>query len=454
MDKKIYWIGLAVSTILAGYPARVLASAIPAVVQDASAKDSPQLKGPLQINLTMTQAMDETLMQSPRASSLRLQLGIAKSSLVKATEMPNPSLFMDNGYRAEFTYRYGVSAPIELPWKLALRIMAAKKQIGLADLQISKGLWSLRGDIRRSYTEALMAQERYQMADELTRLFARLKAISQVRFDNGDVAELDVQRADLALERAEIRKDALFGKIARAKQGLAVLLGRNYLAEGSFEIPRLPIYGLKSQTLEFLPDIETPVPDLQNLLQKAMANRLEIKIVEQSKKLNSANLKLAYGNVLPNPTIAAGTSAVNGPPLEAAGPTRNTFRGFFFQTYVPVPIFNFNQGDISQYRARSTQINKELDAQKNIVQQEVVMAHKALQIEKQRIQALQQKTMERSKKVAQMAQKSYEIGQFDMAAVLLAQQENLDVQNEYLDAVYAYEMAYTDLEQSIGTLLY
>ena len=41
-----------------------------------------------------------------------------------------------------------------------------------------------------------------------------------------------------------------------------------------------------------------------------------------------------------------------------------------------------------------------------------------------------------------------------MAAVLLAQQENLDVQNEYLDAVYAYEMAYTDLEQSIGTLLY
>jgi len=299
-----------------------------------------------------------------------------------------------------------------------------------------------------------MAQERYQMADELTRLFARLKAISQVRFDNGDVAELDVQRADLALERAEIRKDALFGKIARAKQGLAVLLGRNYLAEGSFEIPRLPIYGLKSQTLEFLPDIETPVPDLQNLLQKAMANRLEIKIVEQSKKLNSANLKLAYGNVLPNPTIAAGTSAVNGPPLEAAGPTRNTFRGFFFQTYVPVPIFNFNQGDISQYRARSTQINKELDAQKNIVQQEVVMAHKALQIEKQRIQALQQKTMERSKKVAQMAQKSYEIGQFDMAAVLLAQQENLDVQNEYLDAVYAYEMAYTDLEQSIGTLLY
>src|SRR6185369_15950290 len=98
------------------------------------------LRGPIVHPLSIDQAMDETLLKSPRAASLRMQLGIAKSGLIRATEMPNPSIFMDNGYRAEFTYRYGVTVPIEPPWKIALRILAAKKQIRLADLEIAKGL--------------------------------------------------------------------------------------------------------------------------------------------------------------------------------------------------------------------------------------------------------------------------------------------------------------------------
>ena len=118
----------------------------------------PELRGPIASSLSIDQAMNETLMQSPRAASLRLQLGIAKSGVARATELPNPSIFMDNGYKAEFTYRYGVSVPIEPPWKLALRLLAAKKQIALADLQIAKGLWVLRGDIRRTYAAALIAQ--------------------------------------------------------------------------------------------------------------------------------------------------------------------------------------------------------------------------------------------------------------------------------------------------------
>ncbi len=106
------------------------------------------------------------------------------------------------------------------------------------------------------------------------------------------------------------------------------------------------------------------------------------------------------------------------------------------------------------YRARIKQLRGELEAQKNIVEQEVVQAYRAVQMQRERIQQLQDKTLERSKKVAQMSQKSYEIGQSDMASVLVAQQSNLEIRYEYLDAIYAYEIAYTDLEQAIGTTFY
>lgn len=60
------------------------------------------LRGPMALPLSIDQAMSETLTGSPRAASLRLQLGIAKSGLIRATELPNPSIFMDNGYRLNF----------------------------------------------------------------------------------------------------------------------------------------------------------------------------------------------------------------------------------------------------------------------------------------------------------------------------------------------------------------
>lgn len=425
-----------------------------AALSSGSSVNTPQqpLRGPIVGSLSINQAMDETLMKSPRAASIRLELGIAKSTRIRATELPNPSFIVDNGYKAEFTYRYGVSVPIEPPWKLVLRLVAAKKQIGLADLQIAKGLWFLRGDIRRSYTEALLAQERYETANELCQLYEQLLAMAKVRFDVGDVAELDVQRAELAVERTRINRDLMLNKVVRAKQGLAVLLGRSY--DAAFDVPRLPLFKLKAEKLDYLPDLESTLPELPQLLSKAFQNRLEIKIVDQSIRLNGANLKLAYGNIMPNPTIGIGSSVVNGPPVEVDANNRNNFHGFFFQTNAPLPIFNFNQGDISLFRARIKQLHGELETQKNIVEQEVVQAFRAVQMQRERIQQLQDKTLERSKKVAQMSQKSYEIGQSDMASVLVAQQSNLDIRYEYLDAVYAYEIAYTDLEQAIGSTFY
>lgn len=417
------------------------------------------LRGPIALPLSIDQAMSETLTASPRAASLRLQLGIAKSGLIRATELPNPSIFMDNGYRAEFTYRYGFTVPIEPPWKLALRILAAKKQIKLADLEISKGLWALRGDIRQSYTEVLVSQERYETLSQLAQLYEKLAAAASKRFAAGEVAQIDAYRAELALTQAEINRDQMQNQVLQAKQGLSVLLGRNY--DTALDVPRLPPFKLKAVKRDYLPDFDKPLPELPTLLTKAFQNRLEIKIAEQSIRTNGANLKMAIGNILPNPTIGVGSSVVNGPaPQPAAGDSigdpgapKTNFHGFFFQVFQELPIFNVQQGDISQYRAVIKQFKAELFTQQNIVQAEVVAAYRAVVMQRQRIEAYQIKALDRSALIAKMTQRSYEVGQIDINSVLVAQEANVQIRRDYLDAVYAYEIAYTNLEQAIGTTL-
>lgn len=425
-----------------------------------AAGDAPvTLKGPLgpANSLTIAQAMNETLINSPRAEAVRFNLGITKSELLRATEMPNPTIFMDSGYKAEFTYRYGASIPIQMPWKLVFRILAAKKQIKQTDFEIRNALWQLRGDIRHAYTELVVAQETYETLVDLYELSARLYEVAAKRFQAGDVPELDVLKARLLNGQNAIERDVGARRVVQARQSLAILLGRK--VEAPVEVPRLSPFKLKAEIIDLLPDFGKDLPKLDVLIEAAKQNRLELKVLNQSIATAKAQLRNAYGEVLPDPTLGVGSSVVNGPPLD---PTqlepgkpfpKNVFHGYFIQVFQPLPIFDLNQGDISKYRATVRALNAQVTSQKNVIEQEVSAAYQRVLAARTRIHTYQEKLLNDSNEVARLSRRSYEVGQSDITSTLLVQQANIQIRNQYLDAVNAYQQAFTDLEQSIGTVL-
>src|SRR5581483_7290770 len=141
-----------------------------------------------------------------RAASVRFQLGIAKAAIPTALTFPNPSLLIYNGFKAEQTYQVGASIPIEPPWKVFFRLATAKQQIRQADLEILKELWELRFTVRRAYLEVVVAQEMATALTELADLTRSVLVAAQKRFGAGDVAELDVLRAQQALSQAEMEQ--------------------------------------------------------------------------------------------------------------------------------------------------------------------------------------------------------------------------------------------------------
>lgn len=422
-----------------------------------SGPDSLDLRGPMGNSLTIGQAMNETLINSPRAAAVRFNLGITKSELIRATELPNPTIFMDSGYKAEFTYRYGVVSAIEPPWKLVFRILAAKKQIKQTDFEIRNALWQLRGDIRKAYTELVVAQETYETLTDLFELSARLYDVAAKRFQAGDVPELDVLKARLLNGQNAIERDVGARRVVQARQALAILLGRNY--ETKVEVPRLSPFQLRAEIIDLLPDFNKEMPGLDVLMSAANQNRLELKVLAQAIQTAKAQLKVAYAEVLPNPTLGVGSSVVNGPPLDPAqlDPAKplpkNVFHGYFIQVFQPLPIFDLNQGDISKYRATIRALKSQVTSQENVIQQEVSAAYQRVQAARQRILTYQEKLLNDSNEVARLSRRSYEVGQSDITSTLLTQQANIQIRNQYLDAVNAYQQAFTDLEQAIGTVL-
>jgi outer membrane protein TolC len=161
-------------------------------------------------------------------------------------------------------------------------------------------------------------------------------------------------------------------------------------------------------------------------------------------KVNSANAKVNYANIAPDPSFALGKDTAgnepNGPKITAV----------FFTLNQETPFTNFQQGGIYQYRATGKQLKYQTAAQQNIVYSDVSSAYQNLIAARDRIRVYQERLLRDSNEVTRLNQRSYEAGQSDITAALQAQQANIQVRSSYLDAINDYASNFADLEKSVG----
>lgn len=428
-------------------PAGTSPAAGPIVSGTIQFSEQPKTMGS---GMTILQSLDEALVKSPRAAAIRAQLQITTAAYAEAAAGPNPAFLFDRAPLGEQVRRVGPTFTIEGPWKLVFRLLATKRLVEQTKTDLMTAIWALRADVRRAYTEVVVAQETVETLNSLYDLASRLLEVSDKRFQAGDVPELDVLKARLATSQSDVERQVGMRRVIRAKQQLNVIMGRK--PEDIVNIPRLPAFlGIgnvtkleKSQKGQLLPDFAIEPAPLATYIQKALDQRLELKSVEQRIKLNKAQMRTAISNVVPNPSVSFGNSVSGNAP---SGPKVSSV---FFTVVAESPITNWNQGEIYRLKATSTQLKYELGAQKNIVTAQVSSAYNNVLAARQKLKVYQEHILADSYEVARLARRSYEVGQSDITATLQVQQANVAVRSQYLDAVRAYQEAYTDLEQSCG----
>jgi outer membrane protein TolC len=278
-------------------------------------------------------------------------------------------------------------------------------------------------------------------------LAGRLENIAANRFNAGDAADLDVQKAVLATQQAEIDRQQGLTHVVQAKQALNVILGREF--NHNLLVPQLPMtFKLRAQKTDLLPDFDRPLPPPQLLIDKAIQNRLDIKAIAQSVRVNEMALKNAIGNILPTPVFTFGHSITGNPPT---GPR---LQGYHVTANLESPILDRQQGNIARFKATIKSLKTDLAAQKNTAIGEVCDAYQRLVIAREKIRVYQESVLDQSSKVARMGRLSYEAGQSDITSALNAQQANIQVRSQYLDTVLDYQLAFTDLEQAVNEPLW
>lgn len=399
--------------------------------------------------LSVVKAMNAALVEGPRAAAIRAQLAIAMANFPQATQAPNPLFFFDRGIVAEQVNRMGPVLTGEEPWKLLFRLLVAKRLVDQTKIDLLTQIWSLRATVRRAYTEIVVAQETQRTLEELYDISSKLLNITAKRFKAGAVAELDVLKARLDTSQAAVDVSVGKRRVLRAKQQLNILMGKD--ANAPLFIAPLPDYTsstprdvLRKQKSDLLPDYTFSVPILKDFIDRGLTNRLELKSLGLQLKVNQANLLSAYGNVIPNPTVAFGKSTAGNP---SGGPK---VTAVFFTVDAEFPLSNWNQGNIWNFKATGRQLNYQVLAQQNQVTSDIVSAYNNLLAARKKLRLYQDRLLNDSNEVARLTRRSYEVGQTDITTALNAQQANVQVRSAYLDAVNSYASAFTDLEFAIG----
>jgi outer membrane protein TolC len=394
------------------------------------------VQGPLSLSASLNTAFVE----NPRMAGVRSLLGITKSAYWQACVMPNPGIYMSDVWHNN--YFFGASIPVEPPWKLAFRLLVAKHQVKQANLEIEKSMWLFRGEVRRNYVQLVMAEEMEAARQSMMDLSQKILAATQTQFDNGNVPGLDVRRARLAFIQAKMDYEQAKIQVEQATEQLNLNMGHS--AEAEVTVPRLPEPRSKLVASELLPDWTHPLEPREHFVDLAIRNRLELRILKEAILTNQANLRNAYGNIIPTPRFVVGRASELNPPT---GPIQ---RIPFMQVYMDAPVFNVQQGDIAKFKATGKQLPLDLKAQENVVAAQASLAYQKLVAARQKIRTFQEEALGESESISKISKDGYDLGQINANTLLDAQRANIQVKSQYLDAVLAYQLALNEMEQAVG----
>lgn len=397
--------------------------------------------------ISIFQSLDEALAKSPRAAAIRALFPVAKSEFMRATEQASPQFNKDSGVAAEQTFRTGTIITVEPPWKLVFRLIVAKKFVDQQKLDLMADLWRLRAEVRRTYTEVVVAQETLETQANLYDLAHTLRVVTEKRFQAGDVPELDLLKARLAESQYDVERLVAERRVIRAKQQLNVILGRK--PEAPITVPRLPAFlGEAKNAVQvkhpLLPDFSRPERPLDSFIALSNKYRYELKSLDQQLLVNKANLQRTYGNMFPNVQYWTGNSNTYNLP---SGPRLSAY---YFGVNMPTNITDFGQGDLAKFKALARQLNYQVGSQKNIITGEVSSAYNNLLAARQKLQNYEEHILHDSFEVARLARRSYEVGQSDITSTLQTQQNNVLIRSLYLQAIQLYQDAFTELEMACG----
>jgi outer membrane protein, heavy metal efflux system len=392
--------------------------------------------------LTWQEIRDKFETANPTLQAGRIGIDESRAEEITAYLRPNPGLTLSTDGTQIAPYK-GVWQPFtgtqfstnfsylhERQRKRELRLESAQKGTGIAvsgQADLERGLLF---NLRSAFVGTLQAKAFLQIAKDNLAYWDQVLAISQTRFQAGDLAQIDLDR--LELQRVQFESDVQTAEVNLRTAKIQLLM----LLNDRTPVEQFDVIGL----FEFNDQL-SPLDDFRKT---ALDARPDLRAAVQAVEKARTDHRLAVSNGSTDPTLSA---------WYTYNPSFNN--PFAHQTLgasvgVPLRIFDRNQGEKLRTQLDIDHNAKLAEASKAQVFSDVDSAYATVTSTVTLLQSYKDRYLEQALRVRDTIAFSYEHGAASLLDFLSAQAEYRSVQVNYLNLVASYLNAANQLNLAAG----
>ena len=410
-------------------PEAIEPPAVDAAKQDTAQPLSPQPLPPTGA-LTLELLEELAFAENPAISQAAARVRALRGKCLQVGLPPNPSV----GYLASEVGNDGAAG--QQGGFVGQQFITAKKlqrnravvvaEINRAQQQLAAIQRRVRTDVRQAYYEALLAQRRIELAEELVYLSTEAVKASQSLVDAQELALPGLLQTEVQQQNALVLLGTSRNNRQQAWRRLSAIVGGNELPvqrlEGDVTVLPEPL-----DWDEQLSRLQTQSPEIA----AAMAS-----VVRAQRALNRACVE-------PVPNINTQIS------VQFDDATDDTVAGV--QVGIPIPIWNRNQGGIYQAKAEVTQAVRNVDRVERNLNRRLADAFRRYADAQVTANNYAGNVLPRSEKTLQLVQHGFTQGEVGYLDLLAAQQTFSQTNLAYLDALGSLWQSYVEIDGMLLT---
>ena len=381
-------------------------------------------------DLTLRDVVHLMLQNNPELASFSKEVRALEGIKIQAGKYKNPELAVEsedinantrpNTRAAQFT-TIRFSQLIELGGKRSARINAASISQELADSNYESKRLELIARVANIFTRVLAGQERLRLAEESIQLANKVVNSAAKRVEAGKAPPIEETKARIAFSTTSIELEQTRRELSSTRKQLSLLWGNPS-----------PQFGRVLGNLES----RVEIPSFEVLEQRLDKNPItlhSIKNIEQHKAL----VEIEKLRRIPDITVGAGVRRYTGADETTA----------IVNVSIPIPLFDFNQGNL---QAANQRVGKAIDEQAATdlqLRSELTKAYEALSAAQNEISVLHDDVLPGAKSSFDIANKGYELGRFSFLEMLDAQRTLFQNQILYVRALTNYHHLINEIER-------
>lgn len=378
--------------------------------------------------LSLEEAIQMALRNNLELKVAAKDVELAQAGLWKVAFMSNPEFKAEFSNDEDELRSFELSKSFQLGQKKNKRKMAQfLYQKAQRDFEDKQRL--VVKEVKSAFYELLLLQEKLKLADKAVELNQRLADIAQVKFEAGDIPITEVNLAKIGLQKAIRERAELESNLIVAQIKLNNLLGRSpdekLMAKGE----------LKTKP-------ENPIEIERNLMKaKALAleKRPDLKSLELEAQADLSEISLARLERLPEFELSANLEREKGGETPVG-----------VGAAISLPIFDLKKGGVKESIVQKSKADSEIANLKSIIEREVAEAFIKLQSAQRQLRLYRDGILDLLDKNLELVQTSYQLGEADILEVIITQNEFIESNFSYLDALGDYQLTLSDLEAAIG----